>query len=95
MRTATVLALVVLLCHVARADEAPLKPGPGQDMASAVCSACHTSDYIIMNSTFLTADGWKAEVKKMRSMFGAPIDDETAQQIEAYLAARYSVPKSP
>jgi mono/diheme cytochrome c family protein len=74
---------------------APLKPGPGDDVASAYCSACHTSDYIVMNSTFLTPDAWKAEVTKMRTAFGAPIDDATAAQIVTYLATHYAVTPKP
>jgi hypothetical protein len=73
----------------------PLKPGTGGDTAAAVCSACHTSDYIVMNSTFLTPEAWKAEVTKMRSAFGASIDDETATTITAYLAANYAVASRP
>jgi mono/diheme cytochrome c family protein len=73
----------------------PLKPGTGSDVVSANCSACHTSDYIVMNSPFLTPDGWKAEVTKMRSAFGAPIDSATAAEIIAYLAANYAVAPKP
>ena len=31
----------------------------------------------------------------MRSAFGAPIDDETAAEITAYLATNYAVTKKP
>jgi hypothetical protein len=48
-----------------------------------------------MNSPFLTAEAWKAEVAKMRSAFGAPIDDETAAEITAYLATNYAMPTKP
>ena len=48
-----------------------------------------------MNSGFLTADGWKAEVVKMRKAFGAPIDDETVAGISAYLAANTRRRRSP
>jgi mono/diheme cytochrome c family protein len=92
-----IAALGVLLCHGALADDgpAPLKPGSGDDVASANCNVCHTSDYIPMNSPFLTPDQWKAEVTKMRTAFGAPIDDATAAQIVAYLAAHYAVAAKP
>jgi hypothetical protein len=83
--------LVALLAgHCALAAEA-LKPGAGADATVARCSGCHTSDYIVMNSPFLTPEGWTAEVAKMRAAFGAPIDDATAAEIAAYLAANYSV----
>ena len=45
-----------------------------------------------MNSRFLTPEVWKAEVTKMRTAFGAPIDDDAANAIIAYLAAHYAVP---
>jgi sulfite dehydrogenase (cytochrome) subunit B len=86
---------VLLPGHKAFADDMPmaLKQGAGEDVATANCNACHTSDYIVMNSPFLTSDQWKAEVVKMRSAFAAPIDDETATAIVAYLATNYAVPK--
>jgi mono/diheme cytochrome c family protein len=86
-----IIAAILLACGPALADEAaPLAPGAAQSTVSANCSACHTSDYIIMNSHFLSADSWKAEVTKMRKAFGAPIDDETATEIANYLAANYA-----
>jgi uncharacterized protein (DUF697 family) len=48
-----------------------------------------------MNSRFLTADAWRAEVTKMREAFGARIDEATAGAIIAYLAANYSVAGKP
>jgi mono/diheme cytochrome c family protein len=96
MKRLVIVALTALVCRGALADSpAPLKPGTGDDVASAYCNTCHTSDYIVMNSMFLTADQWKAEVAKMRTAFGAPIDDATAAQIVAYLAAHYAVPAKP
>ena len=42
-----------------------------------------------MNSPFLNAAGWNAEVGKMIKAFGAPISDADAKDIAAYLAANY------
>jgi mono/diheme cytochrome c family protein len=89
------MAMVALLGSWGAIAAETLKPGSGDDTTSAVCAACHTTDYIVMNSVFLTPDGWKAEVTKMRSAFGAPIDDETAAEITAYLASNYAVAKKP
>ncbi len=88
-------SFALLSGHDAFADDMPmaLKQGAGEDVATANCNACHTSDYIVMNSPFLTSDQWKAEVVKMRSVFAAPIDDETAAAIVTYLAANYAAPK--
>jgi sulfite dehydrogenase (cytochrome) subunit B len=97
MRRLLIAALAVLTSHAALAEDVPaqLKPGTGDDVAGAACNACHTSDYIVMNSMFLTGDQWKAEVTKMRKAFGAPIDDEMATVISAYLAANYAVGAKP
>jgi hypothetical protein len=89
------MAMVGLLGSWGAMAAETLKPGPGDDTTSAVCAACHTTDYIVMNSVFLTPEAWKAEVTKMRSAFGAPIDDETAAEITAYLANNYAVTKKP
>jgi sulfite dehydrogenase (cytochrome) subunit B len=42
-----------------------------------------------MNSTFLNAAGWNAEVAKMIKAFGAPIGDDDAKAIAEYLAKNY------
>ena len=89
---AVALSAVAAGAGIARADPPlPLKPGPAGDITATACNSCHTSNYIIMNSTFLTPDGWRAEVAKMRNAFGAPLDDATAAAISAYLAANYGV----
>ena len=93
---AALMCNAVLACNPALADEpAALMAGAGADVTGAYCNACHTSDYIVMNSTFLTGDQWKAEVTKMRKAFGAPIDDATAAEISVYLAANYAVAAKP
>jgi hypothetical protein len=90
--------LPVMLCGAAPAlaqEQVTLNPGPGLDAVTTSCSVCHTLNYIRMNSAFLTPDGWKAEVAKMRDALGAPIDDDTANTIVKYLSATYAVqPKS-
>ena len=90
-----ILLATLLLAAPAFADEQPvtLKPGAGLDAVNANCGGCHSLDYIRMNSPFLTAAAWKAEVAKMRAAFGAPIDDADAAAIAAYLAANYGVAK--
>jgi hypothetical protein len=92
-----IAVLGVLACGGALADDAPalLKPGAGDDLAGAYCNVCHTSDYIVMDSVFLSPEQWRAEVTKMRTAYGAPIDDATAAAIVAYLAAHYAVTAKP
>ena len=81
---------VIAFTAAAAAQEAKtvLKEGPGRDKANA-CLACHSLDYIEMNSSFLDKAGWTAEVNKMINAFGAPIDKADAEVIAAYLAENY------
>lgn len=69
-----------------------LKDGPGKDTVEAMCSGCHSLDYIPLNSPFLDQQGWTAEVNKMINAYGAPIPQADAAKAIAYLAANYGKP---
>lgn len=75
----------------AQESKLALKDGPGKDKAQA-CVACHSVDYIQMNSRFLDKAGWTASVNKMINVFGAPIPKEDVDAIAAYLATYYGKP---
>jgi hypothetical protein len=51
--------------------------------------ACHSVDYIQMNSRFLDKAGWTASINKMINAFGAPIAKEDVEVIATYLAQNY------
>jgi mono/diheme cytochrome c family protein len=86
----TTLALVLLAASPALAEEPiALKNGPGRDVVEQNCGACHSLDYIPMNSPFPSAKIWEAEVTKMIKAFGAAIDDADAKVIAEYLAKNY------
>ncbi len=91
MRILAFAAFVALIAFPAAADEpiVELKPGPGLDKVQGNCGACHSLDYIQMNSPFLNAAGWTAEVTKMIKAMGAPIGDDDAKAIADYLAKNY------
>jgi mono/diheme cytochrome c family protein len=74
---------------VAAEQQVELKPGPGRDKVEANCVACHSLDYIVGNSPFMTRQVWDAEVTKMIKAFGAPISDADAKVIVDYLVANY------
>ena len=65
-----------------------LVDAPGRERA-AQCGACHSLDYIRMNSRFLDHAGWTALVNKMINVYGAPIAKADVETIAAYLAANY------
>jgi hypothetical protein len=89
MRIVAAFAVIAFAAAAgAQESKTVLKEGPGRDKASA-CLACHSLDYIEMNSRFLDKAGWTAEVNKMINAFGAPIDKADAEVIAAYLAENY------
>jgi hypothetical protein len=53
------------------------------------CSTCHSLDYIVMNSPFLTRAAWAAEVRKMMKIMGAPIPEDEVAPIVDYLTQHY------
>ena len=93
----TICALLVAafasaaLVTSAFAEEKPveLKKAPGLDKVEANCAACHSLDYIQMNSPYPNAALWDAEVTKMIKAFGAPITDADAKAIAEYLKKNY------
>jgi mono/diheme cytochrome c family protein len=91
MRILAIVLFTALTALPAVAEEPAvhLKPGPGLDKVEGNCGACHSLDYIQMNSPFLNAAGWNAEVTKMIKAMGAPITDADAKAIADYLAKNY------
>ena len=83
-----------MIAATARADEPPiaLKKAPGLDVVEGFCGACHSLDYIQMNSPYPNAALWDAEVTKMIKAYGAPITDADAAAIKDYLKAHYGAP---
>jgi len=91
MRLFTFAIVAALIALPAAAQEKPvqLKKAPGLEKVEANCQACHSLDYIPMNSPFPNAALWDAEVTKMIKAFGAPIDDADAKAIADYLKKNY------
>ncbi len=92
MRSIAIIAVMTaVVLGSAAADEksVTLKPGPGLDRVEGNCAGCHSLDYVPMNSPFLNAAGWDAEVAKMINAFGAPIDPGDAKIIADYLKSNY------
>ena len=88
-----VIPVAVAATIVAAAEQrVELKAGTGRDKVEANCVACHSLDYIVANSPFMTRQVWDAEVTKMIKAFGAPIGDADAKEIVDYLTANYGAP---
>jgi sulfite dehydrogenase (cytochrome) subunit B len=91
MRRLAISAALALIPALVAAEEKPikLKQGKGVELVEAQCGACHSVDYIVMNSPFLDAAKWQAEVAKMINAFGAPIAPADARTIADYLKQNY------
>lgn len=91
MRRFALSCVLLAVPALGLADESlvRLKEGQGLDKVEASCRACHSLDYIVMNSPFLSASQWDAVVAKMIKAFGAPILPEDAKVIGDYLKANY------
>ena len=96
-RTLTFLFLLIAVASPAIAEPmvyqlppetAQLKPGPGVETA-AVCTACHSADYISTQPPEKGKAFWQAEVQKMIKVYKAPIKEDDAATIANYLAATY------
>ncbi len=85
---AALLGALVAGAVYAQESKVALKEAPGKDKAMQ-CVACHSLDYIPMNSRFLDKAGWTAEVNKMINVFHAPIPKSDVEAIASYLAANY------
>jgi mono/diheme cytochrome c family protein len=86
------MLITATLAAPALAQEEPavkLKEAPGLDKVEANCAACHSLDYIQMNSPFPNAALWEAEVTKMIKAYGAPVSDADAVVILDYLKKNY------
>ena len=75
----------------AEEKQVQLREAPGLDKVESQCGACHSLDYVQMNSRFLSAAGWEAEIAKMVNAFGAQIDQADAKTIADYLNKNYGI----
>ena len=91
MNKVLLAGMLVLACSAALAAESrfKLKEGQGLDKVQANCSACHSLDYIQLNSPFLDRKGWDATVTKMIKALGAPVKPEDVEVIVNYLTSNY------
>ena len=73
------------------AESAAFADRPGKEIAEANCLACHSAEYIVTQprGSAFGRSFWDAEVKKMISAYGAPIEPGDVPKIVDYLAAAY------
>jgi hypothetical protein len=77
----------------AHGGEVPVKIAPGEHAAlvQSRCSICHSLDYVVMNSRFLSRTAWEGEVRKMMKVMGAPVAESEVASIVDYLTDNYGM----
>lgn len=71
------------------AENGTFKPGAGSELAQQQCVTCHSVDYVSIQPPGKPVAFWKAEVEKMKKVYGAQIPDEQIEPIAQYLARAY------
>lgn len=62
---------------------------PGYAKAQANCMACHSAEYMLYQPPTAQRPYWDAMVKRMKTVFKAPINDTDMPEIVDYLAQTY------
>lgn len=74
-------------------EQTRLASAPGVDLANAQCMTCHSADYVITQPRGKPLAFWKAEVEKMKNVYGAQIPPEDIAPIADYLTREYGSPQ--
>lgn len=72
-------------------DAVQLKPSnlPGYAKAQAQCVACHSAEYMQYQPPTAARPYWDAMVKRMKTVFQAPVEDADMPLIVDYLVKTY------
>jgi mono/diheme cytochrome c family protein len=64
-------------------------PLPGYAKAQSACVACHSAEYLLFQPPSAARPYWDTMVKRMKTVFKAPLDDADIPEIVDYLAKTY------
>lgn len=67
---------------------------PGFAKAQANCVACHSAEYMVYQPPTAARPYWEAMVKRMKTVFKAPIDDADVPLLVDYLVKTYGNERS-
>jgi mono/diheme cytochrome c family protein len=71
------------------AEQLRASPLPGYAKAQANCVACHSAEYMVYQPATAPRGYWENMVKRMKTVFKAPIADEDIPVLVDYLAKTY------
>jgi cytochrome c5 len=60
--------------------------GNGAVVANSQCLICHSAG-MILTQPQMTREQWRAEIEKMRTIYGAPLPADQVEQLAVYLAS--------
>jgi mono/diheme cytochrome c family protein len=66
------------------AREPTMPDAPGKEAFTQRCLICHSARYVL-NQPKLPRKNWSAVVAKMKTAYGAPLDDAASAQIVDYV----------
>jgi mono/diheme cytochrome c family protein len=97
MRVASCLTLLLLGTAAAAApvkyqlvpETTTLIRAAGVELAQSTCGTCHSFDYITTQPRQRGAAFWQGVINKMIKTYGAPIAQQDAAPISAYLSKNY------
>lgn len=84
-------APAVVKTYQAPPDTVMLTPStlPGYAKAQAVCTSCHSAEYMLYQPPNATRAYWDAMTHRMKTVFHANVDDADMADIIDYLSATY------
>ena len=84
-------AMAVTKTLVLPPDGAQLKPSPlpGYAKAQVNCVACHSAEYMLYQPATAPRPYWDAMVKRMKTVFKAPVEEADMPEIVDYLVKTY------
>jgi virginiamycin B lyase len=88
-----VLGATVLMVGAAAAQGIELPAGPGREVVSRECQACHDLAMVV-GSTGLTREGWSGVIDEMTS-YGLNVTPQQRTQILDYLSKYLGRPSEP
>lgn len=70
-------------------ESTSLRAAAGSELAARQCATCHSADYVATQAPGKPLAFWKAEVEKMKKVYGAAIPDDEIEPIAQYLTRAY------
>ncbi len=88
---ATGSAYALTKTYVSPPDTVQLKasPLPGYARAQALCSNCHSAEYMLYQPPSAARPYWDTMVKRMKTVFKAQVPDEDIPVLVDYLVKTY------